>query len=119
VCVGIRTLCHLEFRRPRAEADNMRITLFAALLATACSLPAKTLKIHGYITALESPRSFEIDDYKVICDDTPAFVLEKGDYQDATFRPEDLRVGTEIEIDGEFNEARHELHAANIKVYIA
>ncbi len=44
--------------------------------------------------------------------------LDKGDYPDATFRPEDLRVGTEIQVEGDFNDSTHELRASSIKVFV-
>jgi hypothetical protein len=95
----------------------MRHTLLTALLATACSLSAKPVKIHGYITDLKSPNSFEIDDYRITRDDHLAFDLNKADYPDATFHPGDLRIGTELEVQGDFNDSTHELRAASIKVF--
>jgi hypothetical protein len=88
-----------------------------ALLVAASPLCATPVKIHGYITNFSSVRSFDIDDYRITRDDSLAFDLDKGDYPDATFRPEDLRVGTELEVQGEFNDATHELHATAIKVF--
>jgi len=95
----------------------MRRTILTAFFATACSLSATPVKIHGYITDLASPRSFEIDDYRITRDDSVVFDLDKGDYPDAIFRPEDLRIGTEVEIQGECNESTHELHATAVKVF--
>jgi hypothetical protein len=92
-------------------------TLWIALLATACSVAATPVRIHGYITNIESPKSFAIDDYKITRDDSLALDLDKGDYSDATFRPEDMRIGTELEVQGDFNDSTHELHAASIKVF--
>jgi hypothetical protein len=100
----------------RRKLNCMRRTLLTALLATACSLPAAPIKIHGYITDLQSPKNFAIDDYKIMRDDNLAFELDKGDYPDATFHPEDLRIGTELEVQGDFNDSTHELRAAGIKV---
>src|ERR1022692_1754366 len=43
----------------------MRRTLLTVLLATAGTLAAAPVKIHGYITSLESPKTFDSDDYKI------------------------------------------------------
>jgi hypothetical protein len=97
----------------------MRQTILTVLLATASSVWATPVKIHGYITSLASPTAFAVDDYRITRDDSLAFDLDKGDYPDATFRPEDLRVGTELDIAGEFNETTHELKATGIKVFLS
>ncbi len=95
----------------------MRRTLWAALVATACSLSAAPVKIHGYITSLKSPASFQIDDYQILSGGA-ALELDKGDYADASFAPEDLRVGTEVEVTGDVNDATRELHATSVKVFV-
>jgi hypothetical protein len=93
-------------------------TILTALLATACALNAAPVKIHGYITSISSLKAFDIDNYQITRDDSLVFELDKGDYPDATFRPEDLRVGTELDVQGEFNDATRELHATAIKVFL-
>jgi hypothetical protein len=95
----------------------MRRTILAALVASACPLWATPVKIHGYITSISSPGKFDIDDYRIIRNESVVFDLDKGDYADAVFRPEDLRVGTELEVQGDFNDATHELNAASVKVF--
>jgi hypothetical protein len=95
----------------------MRRTILAALVATACPLWATPVKIHGYITSISSPGKFDIDDYRIVSNKSVVFDLDKGDYADAVFRPEDLRVGTELEVQGDFNDATHELNATSVKVF--
>ena len=99
------------------KLNSMRRTLLTVLLSTAGLLAAAPVKIHGYITSIESPKNFDIDDYKITRDENLALELDKGDYPDATFLPEDLRVGTELEVQGDFNDSTHELHATGIKVF--
>jgi hypothetical protein len=64
---------------------------------------AKGVTIHGFVTHVKSPTSFEIDGFKVTRDNTLLFNLnpEEGDKSLAAFKPEDIRVGTELEIKGE------------------
>jgi hypothetical protein len=116
--IGTRTIYHIEKINSRFEPVIMRKTILTALLATAYPLCASPVKIHGYITNISSPASFDIDDYRITRDDTLVFELDKGDYPDATFHPEDLRIGTELDVQGEFNDSTHELHATSIKVFV-
>ena len=95
----------------------MRRTILAALLASACALGANPVKIHGYITGISSPEKFDIDDYRIVRSESLTLDLDKGDYPDATFTPQDLRVGTELEVQGDFNDSTHELTATSIKVF--
>jgi Peptidase family M48/Domain of unknown function (DUF5666) len=80
---------------------------------------ARDVTIRGFVTSVNSPTSFAIDDYKVTRDKTVPLVLEKqqGDNFRATFKPEDILVGTELEIQGEYDEASGELKAKSIKVF--
>ena len=82
------------------------------------SSAAKDVTIHGFVTAINSPTSFEIDDYKVTHDKTVSLDLEKqADNSQDAFQPEDIRIGTELEIKGEYDEASGELKARSIKVF--
>jgi Peptidase family M48 len=91
------------------------------LVALCCGyrpLAAKSVKIRGYVTAIKSPTEFEIDDYRITRDSTLVLDFEKAEdpEEKASFRPEEIRVGTEMEIRGEFDEATRELKAKSIKV---
>jgi len=85
------------------------------------TLPAVAgeVTIHGFVTDVKSPTSFSVDDYKVIRDNTLALQLsESKGIEPAPFRPEDIRVGTELEIKGDYDEASGELKAKAIKVFL-
>jgi Peptidase family M48/Domain of unknown function (DUF5666) len=79
------------------------------------SAKVKEIKIRGYITALTSPASFEVEDYRVTRDETVRIELENPS-QAASFKADDLRVGTMIELSGVLNEETNELKARKIKV---
>jgi hypothetical protein len=55
----------------------------------------KTVKIHGYVTAVRSPNDFEIEDYRIIKDSNVIFELEKSDDPDekATFDASEIQTG--------------------------
>lgn len=79
----------------------------------------KSKKIRGYITNIASPMVFEIEDYRITRDLALVLEFEKGESDEpAQFRPEDIRVGTELEIKGEYDEETGELHARSIKVIL-
>ena len=84
------------------------------------SASAKEVTIHGFVTEINSPTSFVIDDYKVTRDNTLTFELSKTEgVEPASFRAEDIRVGTELEIKGEYEEESGQLKAKSIKVFLA
>jgi hypothetical protein len=96
---------------------HFRLTLcFCLLIAIA---HAKEIKIHGFVTNVNSPTSFEIDDYRITRDTSLVLDIEKDEsgLATATFKPEDIRVGTEVEIKGEYNEQTGDLRASSIKVF--
>ena len=79
---------------------------------------AKNIKLHGYVTSVTSATKFEIDEFKITREMTLALDLQKTeDGQTVAFNPEDIRVGTELEIKGELNEQTSELQATSIKVF--
>lgn len=96
------------------------VILLAFCMALPCALAAKDKKIRGYVTRLISPTSFEIEDYRITRDMNLVLEFEKSDEdkEPIDFRPEDIRVGTEIEIKGEFDEKTGELRAKTIKVIL-
>lgn len=75
----------------------------------------KQIKIRGYITQLNSPTSFEIEDYRVKRDESVTLELE-NQTPEVNFKPSDLRVGTLVEISGEYDEQTSELKATKLKV---
>jgi hypothetical protein len=50
-------------------------TLLCVFFASTAAL-CKDVTIHGFVTAINSPTSFEIDDYKVMRDKTVSLDLE-------------------------------------------
>jgi hypothetical protein len=88
------------------------LLLFAATTAFA---QKQEIKVRGHVTSLSSPASFEIADYRVTRGaNIPLEFQDAG--PDVTFRPEDFRVGIEIEVRGTYNEQTGELQASKIKI---
>jgi len=90
--------------------------LLAALLAA--SVQAKDLKIHGYVTAVHGTGSFDIDDYRILCQQsvTIEYATDEDD-QNVTDYPKNIRIGSEIEIRGDYDARTREVKARSIKVY--
>ena len=87
-------------------------------LFLAGSLFAKEVTIRGFVTDVKSPTVFEIDDYKITRDRSLAIDIsaEEDDKSRTAFKPEDLRIGTELEVKGDYDESTGELKAKSIKV---
>jgi hypothetical protein len=96
----------------------MRRNILTAItmVVAACPLLASPVKVHGYITGITSTNEFAVDGYRITRDESLVFEVDKADGADAAVRPEDIRIGTEVYVEGEFNDATHELHASCIKV---
>lgn len=75
----------------------------------------KKVKIRGYITNVVSPTSFEIDEYRVTKDQSLVLDFENQN-KDVQFKPEDIRIGTEIQVEGLFNEDTEELKATKLTI---
>lgn len=76
---------------------------------------AKNIKLHGYVTEIRSQNSFDIDDYRISRDTTITLEFEKD--EDDSASPEDIRIGTEVEIKGDYDGTSHQLTAKSIKVF--
>jgi Peptidase family M48/Domain of unknown function (DUF5666) len=89
--------------------------VFSAAFSINIFAVVKQVKIHGYITNIVSPTVFEIDDVKISRSETLTFNLEN---QDATlqFKPENIRVGTEIEVQGMLDDQTNELKAEKVSI---
>lgn len=93
---------------------------------TASSVPVRgaspgklrSVKIHGYVTAIKSANEFEIDEYRIMKDASLVLEFEKAEDADdkTAFDASDIRVGTEMEIRGDLDETSGELKARSIKV---
>jgi Peptidase family M48 len=91
----------------------------AVLLCVIIPVPAEDITIHGFVTDIKSPTRFVIDDYKVIRDS--ALLLDVNGPEGVkpiTFRPEDIHVGTELEVKGEYSGESGQLKAKSIKVFL-
>jgi hypothetical protein len=93
--------------------------LLATMVLLAC-LPAmasaKEIKIRGYVTNITSPNSFEVEDYKISRGANLTVEVEKDEAGgNLDFTPEMLRVGTQVEIKGDYNESTGELKASSIR----
>jgi hypothetical protein len=64
---------------------------------------------------VSSPTSFEIDQYRVTCNDAVTFQFDNPG-PDANFKVENIRVGTELEIRGDFSETTQTLRAKTLKL---
>ncbi len=99
-----------------------RIPILVALVVVLAFVPsafAKSIKIRGFVTNVVSPTSFEIEDYRIMRDLDLILEFDKGDTDEPIeFDPGEIRIGTELEIKGEFNEQTGELRARSIKLFL-
>jgi hypothetical protein len=102
----------------------MSMKRFVLLVAIACAfLPGeiiaqaklKEVKIRGYVTDFRSPTDFDIEDYRITRDESFALDFDNAS-PEISFALNDIRVGVELEIKGQFNEATGELKAKSIRV---
>jgi hypothetical protein len=99
------------------------VAVIAALLAAffpftsdlSADSNSRQIKIKGYVTNVVSPTQFDIEDYRITRD--AVFALEfENDASELRFRPEDIKVGVEVEIKGDLDETTGTLRAKSIKV---
>lgn len=89
------------------------------LLSLPCNVEAKEIKLRGYVTQIISPTSFEIEDYRITRDLSLVLEFEKDEEGgNVEFRPEELRVGTLVEIKGDYDDNAGELRAKSIRVIL-
>jgi hypothetical protein len=112
-------MCYLTLLKEAFVRGSCRLAIVYIISASSLSF-AKEVTIHGFVTDVTSPTSFEIDDYKVTRDNTAAIDLgsqENCKLLDAC-KPEYIHVGTELEIKGEYDEATGGLKARSIRVVL-
>jgi hypothetical protein len=93
------------------------VGLMCAFLAANVTAQTRVrdVKIRGYVTEFRSPTSFDIEDYRISRDE--GFVLDfENASPEITFSLDDIRVGVELEVRGQLNEATGELKAKSIRV---
>lgn len=93
----------------------MAALLCLLVLPGAASAQKPETKIRGFITALESPNAFEVGEYHVTRSSAVAIEFQDAG-PDVTFRPEDFRIGLEVEVRGAYNEQTGELQARKLKI---
>ena len=79
---------------------------------------AKHVTLHGYVTAVHSPFSFEMDDYKILdrTEEERTRIRDEGrDYRPPQLKPGILRVGLEVEVKGDYDRKTGEVKATAIK----
>lgn len=89
-----------------------------ASMRTSAQNKTKEIKIRGYVTKVNSPTSFEIDNYLVSRTATQAIEFENPN-PEINFKPEDIRIGTEMEVRGDYNAETNELKAKKIKINLS
>jgi len=99
----------------RICAGLLSVLAFFTVLSIEIPAAVKQIKIHGYITNVVSPTVFEIDDVKVSRSESLIFNLENQDAA-VQFKPENIRVGTEIEVEGMLDAETNELKASKVTV---
>jgi hypothetical protein len=96
------------------------LVLFAALCLAGPAF-AQRRTVHGFVTAVHSADSFEIDDYKITCKPNLIFKVQRDQYSPsapATFNHGDVRVGTELEVIGDYKKSSRELKADFVKIFL-
>ncbi len=97
---------------------RLTVSLIICLSFAGSPALAKDVTIHGFVTEVNSPTNFEIDDYKITRDKLLAVDLETdSDKSAGALKADDIRVGTELEIKGEYDEASGLLTAKSIKLF--
>jgi hypothetical protein len=79
---------------------------------------AKHVTLHGYVTAVHSPDSFQMDEYKILdrTDQEHDRILSEGrDYHPPHLKPGLLRVGLEVEVKGDYDFQTGEVKATSLK----
>ena len=91
---------------------SLLIAVLTCLLSNLCL--ANQIKLRGFVTAVHSPTSFEMEEYKINNEILPA--EKSGGSRVEQGKPVSLRVGLELEVKGEYNRATGEVRAQEIKV---
>jgi hypothetical protein len=98
---------------------SLTVALALALLGQlganfSTSAKIKEVKVRGYVTAMKSANEFEIEEYKISRDAKVRLELEKP--SGASANPEDLKVGSLLEVKGTYNDETGNLVASKVKL---
>ena len=117
------------FRQRILGHDWLTLTAFTTFLFLSCvagdgvaQQKKKSVKVRGFVTTVHSQNSFEIDDYRIMREAsvTLEFDREDDDTKQGEISEDQLskiRVGTELEIKGEYDPATGELQAKSLKLF--
>lgn len=89
------------------------------ILLSVPSASAKVIKIHGYVTGVDSASNFQIEDYRVTREEGIVLSVDQAQGSDnlEQFTIGDIRVGTELEVTGQYDEKTGALVAERIRVF--
>jgi hypothetical protein len=79
---------------------------------------AKHVTLHGYVTAVHSDGSFNMDEYKIIDrteEERERIRSEGRDYRPPHLKPGSLRIGLEVEVKGDYDRKTGKVKATAIK----
>jgi hypothetical protein len=93
---------------------SLQVLHISSLCSTA-EKKIRNVKIIGYVTNINSPTVFEIEDYKITHDDSTSFEFENKKKNEAIPFKE-LRIGTFVEVKALYNQESGEIKANKIKV---
>jgi hypothetical protein len=79
------------------------------------STQTREINIRGYVTAVTSPTTFEIEDYRITHGDAIDVQYENRNPQ-VQFNIDRVKVGTELDVKGDFDENTRQVRAKTIKV---
>jgi len=105
-------------KKPSADEQSKQTVPQAASGQKLRQAAAETLEVqvHGYVTAVYSPMSFEMGGrYRVTWDKKVKIQFKNRSGSDQ-FHIESMKVGTELDIQGDLDEKTRELHAKTIEV---
>jgi hypothetical protein len=93
--------------------------LFLLILLSVLPASARAIKIHGYVTGVDSSSKFQIEDYRVTHNEGLVLSVDQAQNSDhpEQFSVGDIRVGTELEVTGQYDEKTGALAAERIRVF--
>jgi Peptidase family M48 len=98
----------------------LAMLVLVSIMCSAKEAPAPEDNIRGYVTEVTSPASFQIDSYKIAHDPKVTITVENNDPHDplAVDNPDEIRVGTDVDVAGNLNRRTGEMKATSIKIFL-
>ncbi len=92
---------------------------FAITLSSVVIAETQPITIRGFVTNIVSPTSFEIEDYRIERDPDLILEIEKADSALSVYvGPVDIRIGTEVRINGLYHEETGIVEAQSIMIFL-